>query len=373
LPQRPIAERADFRKDLKEQAAFILQDENELEVANYLIDSLNDSGMLDQNLEGITDDYSFKMHKVVEPSELEKARRVIRDLEPGGVGCFTIKEFLLYQLGKMNTKRPDVRAAICLLEKHFDNFNYRNTEKISTLMGIDEDELQIVLQLIRTCKPKPITETDPTSTHATIIPDFIIRQDGDAFEITLYRQRSATLFVNRSISPFQTGDKAAQQYMKSKFNSAQWFVDAIKQREGTMQKVMRVVVELQHDYFVNGDIEHLKPMILKNVADKTGVDISTISRITCNKYADTHFGTIRLKDLFSEGIENEQGENISNRVIQSAIETVVKGEDKKSPLTDQQLVTVLSMKGFNIARRTVAKYREQLRIPAVQLRAMWVS
>ena len=161
--------------------------------------------------------------------------------------------------------------------------------------------------------------------------------------------------------------------MKSKLNSAQWFVDAIKQREGTMQKVMRVIVELQREYFMNGDIEHLKPMILKNVANKTGVDISTISRITCNKYADTHFGTIRLKDLFSEGIENEQGENISNRVIQSAIEEVVKNEDKKNPLTDQQLVTALSMKGFNIARRTVVKYREQLRISAVQLRAMWVA
>jgi RNA polymerase sigma-54 factor len=377
MPQRPIAELYDFRKDLKEQIRFIIKDQPEVDLADYLIDSLNESGMLEQNLEALTDDYSFKKHQIIEPGQIEKIRSIIKEIEPGGVGCFTIKEFLLFQLSKMNTSRPDVMKAICLLEKHFENLTYRNTEKITELLQLDEDELQIVLQLIRTCKPKPLTELDTTASFATVIPDFIVREDGDGFEISLYRQRSATLFINQSMSKMITkqngADKGAQQYLKSKLNSAQWFVDAIKQRENTMQKVMRVIVELQQEYFRNGDIAQLKPMILKNVADRTSVDISTVSRITCNKYADTHFGTIRLKDLFSEGIENEQGENISNRVIQSAIEDVVRSEDKKSPLTDQQLVTVLSMKGFNIARRTVAKYREQLRIPAVQLRAMWVS
>ena len=283
----------------------------------------------------------------------------------------------MYQLNKMNASHPDVIKAICLLEKHFDNLTYRNPEKIAYLLNIEEDELQIVLRLIRTCKPKPVTETDSTSTHATVIPDFIIRREGERFEISLYRQRSATLFINQSMAAItgrQSGhDKGAQQYMKSKLNAAQWFVDAIKQREGTMQKVMRVIVELQQGYFVDGDIDQLKPMILKNVSDKTGVDISTISRITCNKYADTHFGTILLKDLFSEGIQNDRGENISNRVIQSAIEEVVRNEDKKNLLTDQQLVGILSGKGFHIARRTVAKYREQLKIPAAQLRALWAS
>ena len=377
LPQRPITEQYDFRKDLKEQIAFVLKTEPELDLAYYLIDSVNESGMLEQTLEALTDDYSFRKYRNVDTEEIEKIRNVLKEQTPGGIGCFTIKEFLLFQLYKMNTKRPDVKKAICLLEKHFDNFTHKNSEKISDLLNLEEDELQIVLQLIRTCKPKPVTETDATSTHATIIPDFIIRQDGDGFEISLYRQRSATLFVNQSMKAMigkQNGaDKGAQQYMKSKLSAAQWFVDAIKQREGTMQKVMRVIVELQRPYFVNGEVEHLKPMILKNVADKTGVDISTISRITCNKYADTHFGTVLLKDLFSEGIENVLGESISNRVIQSAIAEMVKNEDKKNLLTDQQLVTVLSTKGFNIARRTVAKYREQLRIPAAQLRAIWVS
>ncbi len=377
LPQRPIVERDNFRIDLKEQITFVLQSEKDIQLANYLIDSLNDSGMLEQKPEALADDYSFKTYSVVDPEEIERIRLVIRELEPGGFGCLTLKEFLLYQLNNMNSKRPDVKKAIYLLEQHFDNFAHKHSEQIADLLGIDEKELQIVLRLIRTCKSKPNTETDTTSTHATVIPDFIIRREGETLEISLYHQRSATLFINHSMATLASqkngSSKQANQYMKSMMSSAQWFVDAIKQREGTMQKVMRVITELQRAYFMDGDIELLKPMILKNVSDKTGVAISTISRITCNKYADTHFGIIRLKDLFSEGIENQLGENISNRVIQSAIEEVVKNEDKRNPLADQELVRVLSVKGFSIARRTVAKYREQLRIPAAQQRTLWVS
>ena len=377
IPDRPILERPDFRKDLREQLTFLLKSEGEIKLANYLINSVNESGMLEQSLDELTDDYSFKQSCLIESAEIERIRSIVKELEPGGIGCFSIKEFLLFQLNKMNTKRPDVKKAICLLQNHIDNFTHRNSEQIASLLQIDQDELQIVLEVIRTCRCKPVTETDSNGTHATVIPDFIVRLDGDVFDISLYHQRSATLFINQSMSTRigkqNGGNSSERQYMKSKLNSAQWFVDAIKQRECTMQKVMRVIVDLQRAYFMNGDVECLKPMILKQVADRTGVDISTISRITCNKYADTHIGTIRLKDLFSEGIENELGENISNRVIQSALQDVVRNEDKKNPLADQELVTVLSMKGFNIARRTVAKYREQLRIPAAQLRSMWVS
>jgi RNA polymerase sigma-54 factor len=376
LPQRPISERYDFRYDLKEQAAIIFKTETELDLAFYLIDSVNECGLLEQSLDVLADDYSFKKYSVIELSSLEKIRSVVKELEPGGVGCFTIKEFLIFQLQKMNAKRPDVKKAICLLENHIDSFSFKNTESIAKLLQIDEDEFQIVLQLIRTCKSKPITETDSTSTHATVIPDFIVRCARDIFEISLYRQRSSSLFINQSIpvGTLKSGHSDnSNQYLKSKLNSARWFVDAIKQREETMQKVIRAIVELQHDYFLNGDIHYLKPMILKNVADRIGADISTVSRITCNKYADTHFGIIHLKELFSEGLQNKSGENISNRVIQSAMEEVVRNEDKKNPLSDHQLVALLSEMGFNLARRTVAKYRDQLRIPPAQLRAMWSS
>jgi RNA polymerase sigma-54 factor len=168
-----------------------------------------------------------------------------------------------------------------------------------------------------------------------------------------------------------TTDKSAVQYIKNKLQSAQWFIHAVQQREATMLKIMRSVVELQFDYFITGDINQLKPMILKNVAEMVGVDISTVSRITCNKYAETPFGLILLKDLFTEGIANQKGQVISNKVIQSAIEEVIENEDKHNPYTDQQLVKILSQKGFSVARRTVAKYREQLQIPVSHVRGLW--
>ncbi|HTJ50932.1 MAG TPA: RNA polymerase factor sigma-54 [Cyclobacteriaceae bacterium] len=372
LPQLPISEPYNFRKDLKEQVRFTFEKRQQIEIADYLIDSLNESGMLDQSLEEITDDYSFRRLKAIDASEVARVRNMLKELAPGGVGCFTIREYLLFQLNKLAAKSPVVKKAILLLEKFPVDFNFRDTEKLTRVLNIDNHELNIVLQIIRNCKLKPITEIDSFGVNGTIIPDFIIRRNEDGFEISLYHQRSATLFINNamanSINKQNTLDKRALQYLKGKLSSAQWFVDAIRQREITMQKVMRVIIELQFEYFKNGEISALKPMILKNITDHSGVDISTVSRITCNKYADTHFGIVCLKDLFSEGIENAEGKSVSNRVIQSAIAELVKNEDKKKQFTDRQLVTLLSAKGYSIARRTVAKYREQLRIPAAQYR-----
>jgi RNA polymerase sigma-54 factor len=377
MPQRPISEMYDFRKDLKEQIRVCLKNERDIMIATYLIDSLNDEGMLEQNTVSLSDDISFNRNMLVDPSELERMREVLKQLEPVGIGCTSIKEFLLLQLHRMDPSKDMVKKAIRLLEENFEDLAHRNIEKAAANLDVEENELREILQLIRSCKMKPLAESSAYTSNATIIPDFIITNEGDGFEISLYRQRSSSLFVNQSflkiLSNQKQNDKGAVQYLKSKINAAQWFVSAIKQRETTMLTVMNVIVDLQRAYFMEGDIRLLKPMILKNVADRAGVDISTVSRITCNKYADTHFGTILLKDLFSEGIENEQGEVISNRVIQTAIEEVVENEDKKNPYTDQQLVVILSMKGFNIARRTVAKYREQLQIPVAQMRALWAS
>jgi RNA polymerase sigma-54 factor len=377
IPQRPISELYDFRKDLKEQIRLCLKDDRDIMIAEYLIDCLNDEGILEQDMISLADDISFNRHMLVEPMEMERVRGILKQLEPFGIGCTTIKEFLLLQLHRMDQTKPHVKKAIRLLEEHFDDLAHRNVEKAAANLQVEENELRSILQLIGSCKMKPLTESFTPASNATIIPDFIIINDGDNFEISLYRQRSSTLFINQSflkiLSTQKQTDKGTVQYLKSKINSAQWFVNAIKQRETTMLTVMKVIVDLQFAYFKEGDIRLLKPMILKNVADRAGVDISTVSRITCNKYADTPFGTILLKDLFSEGIENEQGEVISNRVIQTAIEEVVENEDKKNPYTDQQLVAILSLKGFNIARRTVAKYREQLQIPVAQMRALWAS
>jgi RNA polymerase sigma-54 factor len=372
LPQQPITARFDFRVDLKEQLQYCLKDEKDLALGEYLIDTLNESGMYEQCLEDICDDYSFRTLSNIDAQNVERIREVIKEIEPGGIGCYSIQEFLLFQLAG----RTDVEAcnAVAFIKNFFTVTTPRNPDKISEQLQINPAALQRALRLIRTLRLKPLNDNDLSGANPTVIPDFIIRKDGDQFDISLYHQRSSTLFVSRSLS-VKESDKnpATSVYVKNKINSANWFVDAIKQRESTMQKVMNVIVELQRNYFQEGDIAELRPMILKNVSDRTGVDIATISRITCNKYADTHFGMILLKDLFSEGIENEKGEYVSNRVIQSAIREIVCEEDKRHQLTDQQLVTILSARGFAIARRTVAKYREQMRIPAAQMRSLLVS
>jgi RNA polymerase sigma-54 factor len=375
LPQRPIPEYLDFRKDLKEQVRVLLADPMQLMIAEYLIDSLSDDGMLEQDMSSIADDISFQKNKVIAAAEIEYVRRQLLRLEPMGIGCTSIKEFLLLQLRQRDQADKKTQLAIQLLEKNFGDLAHRNMEKIASQLNINESELRGILKLISTCQLKPLAESSGPPQRDAIVLDFVVTQNNDIIEVSLYRQRSSTLFINNSLSAMVTngkcGDKGTLQYLKSKLSSAQWFVSAIKQRETTMLNVMKAIVRFQKDYFKDGDIRLLKPMILKDIADEVGVDISTASRITCNKYADTHFGTTLLKDLFSKGIENERGEAISNRVIQKAIEDVVEGENKQKPYTDQQLVAVLAEKGFNIARRTVAKYREQRQIPVMQVRALW--
>jgi RNA polymerase sigma-54 factor len=372
--QRPIAEVHDFRKALKQQFCIHIKDTKELIIAEFLIDSLNEDGLLEQEASAIADDISFQNNMVVEADEIESVRLRLIQVEPGGMGCRTMKEFLLFQLERME-KTTSVVNAISLLKDHFHDLSRRNMEKIASKIQISEDELRDVIKLISSCKMKPYVESETATVAPQVIPDFIITEVHGKLEVSLYRQHSSTLFISQSLTKMldkeKTADKSTVQYLKSKLNSAQWFVDAIKQRETTMLKIMRELVKFQADYFKDGDISLLKPMILKNIAERVGMDISTVSRITCNKYADTPFGTILLKSLFSEGVENEQGEMISNRVIQTAIKEVVKSEDKHAPYTDQQLVSILSSKGFDIARRTVSKYREHLQIPIAQRRAAW--
>ena len=376
IPNVPVAESFDFRKDLKEQLRLISSNENEIAVADFLIDSLNDSGMLDQELERIAEDLSFKNKIWVETDDLEKVLLKIQELEPVGVGARNTRECLLLQLNKMNRKRPDVQLAILLLKNHFTDLHSRNMDKIRSHLKIDEDELKIILQLISSLRMKPVLDNVTPGFNQNIIPDFVVTQTGDQIDVQLYRSCTGSFHINSSWREMaehvsDKNDKATVQYLKSKLQSAQWFINAVQQRESTMLKIMKAMVKLQHDYFVTGDINMLQPMILRNVAEMVGVDISTVSRITCNKYVDTPFGMLLLKNLFTEGITNQHGQVISNRVIQCAIEEVIENENKKCPYTDQQLVAILSEKGFSVARRTVAKYREQMQIPVSHLRSLW--
>ena len=378
LPERPLVGSYDYRKALKEQYKLTSDDEREIELAEVIIDSLNDSGLMEQNLEALAEDISFKQNKWVEASSIEMILEKVQQLEPVGIGARSIKECLLIQLYRLNIKRPDVKMAIRLLEEHFTDLHNRNMDKIKLHLSIDDEELKIVLRLVASLKMRPVCELqEGVNINQNILPDFIVTRNGDTIDVALYRNRSESLSINSSWKEMAennakvTTDKSAVQYIKNKLQSAQWFIHAVQQRESTMLKIMRAIVQMQYDYFITGDINQLKPMILKNIAEMVGVDISTVSRITCNKYAESPFGLLLLKDLFTEGIANQTGQVISNKVIQSAIEEVIESEDKHNPYTDQQLVKILSQKGFSVARRTVAKYREQLQIPVSHVRGLW--
>ncbi len=378
LPERPIVNQFDYRKALKEQFKLSCDDETEIMLAEFVIDSFNDNGIMEQCPDDLAEDISFRMNKWIEADQIVEIIKKIQELEPVGVGARSIRECLLIQLCRMNTKRPDVKMAIKLLENHFTDLHNRNMDKIKSHLKIDDEEMKIVLKLIASLKMKPICEEQESLVaNQNILPDFIVNRNGDDIDVQLYRHRSESLNINSTWKQMadcntqMNTDKSAVQYLKNKLQSAQWFIHAVQQREATMLKIMKAIVKIQYEYFLTGDINVLKPMILKNVAEMVGVDISTVSRITCNKYAETPFGLILLKDLFTEGIANEKGEVISNRVIQSAIEEVIQNEDKHNPYTDQQLVTILSQKGFSVARRTVAKYREQLQIPVSHVRSLW--
>jgi RNA polymerase sigma-54 factor len=378
IPNVPIKAFSDFREGLKEQIRYEGLADKQLKLADYIIDCINCNGFLLQDLEDMADDLSFKQGVIVEASELQEVVKYIQGLDPVGIGAKNTRECLLLQLNNFKKKGPDVKMAIRLLEDYYSELSHRNMDKIMEALLIDEEELKIVLRLLASLKLKPILEENEGSgVNNNIIPDFIlIINDEGNIEVNLYRSRSSSLYINQSLmeNVQQTGanrDKSTTQYFKSKLSSAQWFVNAIKQRESTMMQIMKAIVDLQRNYFLSGEVSLLKPMILKNIADKVGVDISTVSRVTSNKYVDTPFGIILLKNLFTEGIINKEGEVISNRVIQSAIEGVIEKEDKLNPYTDQQLVAILANKGINVARRTIAKYREQLQIPVAQLRRMW--
>lgn len=372
--EKPLIEVEDFRQELKNQLVLQNLPELEIEVGEFIIDSLTDEGFLEFSCENLADDYSMKFSKWVEAEAVQKMINIIQQLEPVGVASANIKACLTVQLKRMQ-QSPDVKLGLKILEHYYTELMHRNFEKIINELKIDEDDLKDIFHLLSTLKLKPVAASNGTPQTETILPDFILTQDEDGIHVALARERSSKLCISSSWKKMvydtekSHTDNRSKQYLKSKLNAAEWFVNAIRQRETTMLRVMEAIARLQQGYFQEGDITKLKPMILKNVADMVGVDISTVSRITCNKYVQTHFGNVLLKSLFTEGIANHKGEVVSNKVIQKTIQEVIQDEDKKCPYSDQQLVKVLAKRGFEIARRTVTKYREQLHIPAAQMRA----
>lgn len=369
---RQVAYQTNFKEDAKQQLHALLLDDYTVELAEYIIDSLNDKGLLDNTLEELCDDLSFKKKKWIEVTDLQKALDVLRYIEPVGLGARDIRECLLIQLSRHQDCQL-ASQAYRLIDEYYEDILKHKFEKICHDLQVDNNHLKGILRYIGRFNFYPINQQSSLEHKNTIIPDFLIAYNNGSIQVNLNSRKADSLYVNQALYNQMrdlSKEKTARAYAKSKIQSAKWFVDAVKQRETTMMSIMECIVDFQKEYFIDGDISNLKPMVLKDIATLSNHDISTVSRITSSRYADTHFGIIHLKSLFSESLSTQEGENISNKVIQSIIRDTIEAEDKNNPYTDQAVTTLLQKQGYKIARRTVTKYRELMNIPIAQIRSI---
>ncbi len=372
LYSRPMVEYISFRDELKQQVHYLKLNERQQLVADFILDSLDEDGFLRRDCDVIADDISFANSLFIDTEEVEQMLKVIQQLDPPGIAASDLRESLLIQLLRLEKQNEVWQFAVNIITDCFDELGSRNYDKIMRIQSIDEEILKKVIQLITTLNPKPASGLrNDAIVNESIKPDFMLWYgDNGDIEVQLTWGNSPALRLSKVFTEMvgTKKDKATNQFIKNKMNSAKWFIDAIKQRENTMLNTLKAIAKLQYDYFQTGDIKKLRPMILKDVAEIIEMDISTVSRVTTNKYVQSPFGIILLKDLFTEGVTNEDGTEVSNREIQEAIREIVEVEDKRHPYNDQQITDMLSAKGYSVARRTVAKYREQLSIPTARLR-----
>lgn len=366
-----------FTQSLQDQLGYRNLTEHQYAVASFIIGSLDDDGYLRRSLDTLVDDLSFRAGIMSDEEEVEQLLKVIQEFEPAGVGARNLQECLLLQM-KGKKKSPEVDNAIKILKHHFNEFSNKHYQKIMNRMGISHDELKAAMSKILKLNPAPGGQIDDTYNDQAqqIIPDFTLEYRDGKLILSMPRYSIPELKVNRKYAELlmeaanssEREKKEAATFVKKKLDSAKWFVEAIKQRHNTLQSTMQAIVDYQEEYFVDGDETNLKPMVLKDIAERTGFDISTISRVVNSKYIETHFGIYSLKYFFSEGLENQEGEEVSTRELKKALLECVGTENKSKPLTDDELVDVMSQRGYKVARRTIAKYRDQLGIPKARLR-----
>jgi len=363
-----LVEMTSWRQELKEQFHLMPLTERQQVLADFVVDSLSDEGYLSYTAEALTDDVSFTIGLYVEEAEVEEIVQILRKMDPPGLGASNLQDCLLMQLERRQDEKTQIAAD--LVKKRFEDLASRNYEKLMRLSNLSFEELKEALALIATLNPQPVmgSQTGALIVKDNIVPDYIVTVEGDIVDVELNNKRIPPLIINKSYAHEVGGSRAANTYVNSKLNAANWLIEAIQQRENTMLKSMRTIVKLQSDYFRTGDVRMLKPMVLRDIAERIQMDVSTISRVTSGKYAQTPFGIIHLKDLFTEGLMTNTGEEVSNRQIQLTLADLVFKEDKHNPFNDFQLAEMLAELGYPVARRTVAKYREQMDIPTATLR-----
>ena len=379
----PFASGSSFQENLRQQIDLRNLTEKQKILAYTIIGNLDDDGYLRRELINMMDDLAFSQNIITNERELEAVLREVQQLDPPGVAARSLQECLVLQLSRKDTSNPDISLAIEVLSNHFEAFTKKHYDRIEKKLNLEPDDLKGAVDEIVRLNPKPGNSMRESSRGAQqIIPDFVITNDDDTLQLSLNARNAPELRVSRQYQEMlQTyahagknggkpdkKQKDAVLFVKHKIDSAKWFIDAIKQRQNTLLGTMETIMNFQRDYFLTGDETKLRPMILKDIAEIVGLDISTISRVANSKYVQTPFGTFLLKSLFSESLSTDTGEEVSTREVKKILQDSIEAENKRRPLTDDRLAKLLKDKGYNIARRTVAKYREQLNIPVARLR-----
>ncbi len=369
--------RQSFTQSLMNQLGFRNLSEHEHAVASFIIGSLDEDGYLRRDIESLVDDIAFRAGISTSTDEVERMLQIVQEFEPTGVGARSLQECLLLQLQNCN-QTEDVINAERILEEEFSEFTNKHFAKIMTRLGLDEAKLKAAMARIVKLNPAPGGDVDDSYSDQAqqIVPDFVLEEQDGRLSFYMPRFNIPELRVNKRYADMlleakgsgERAQKEAATFVKQKLESAKWFVEALKQRQNTLQKTMQAILDYQTDFFIEGDDACLRPMVLKDIAEKTGFDISTISRVVNSKYIETHFGIYPLKYFFSEGMENSEGEEVSTKELKKALQECVDNEDKRKPLTDEQLVVEMNKRGYKVARRTIAKYRSQLKIPLARWR-----
>ncbi|PQB05196.1 RNA polymerase factor sigma-54 [Aureitalea marina] len=376
--QTPYASGTSFNQYLLGQLRTYRLDDQETDIARFLVGSVDESGYIRREMDDIVDDLAFTQNIYTDVETVEKVLEKVQELDPAGVGARDLQECLSIQLQR-KAANPEVDLAQRIVDEAFDQFSKKHYKKLMSKFDISEDELRSAIQEIEGLNPKPGgAYSGNTRIVEHVVPDFTIRIVDGQLELTLNGRNAPELHVSREYSDMLKGYKDAKEktksqkdavlFIKQKLDAAKWFIDAIKQRQQTLYVTMNAIMHHQEEYFLTGDERKLKPMILKDIADKINMDVSTVSRVANSKYVDTPYGTKLIKEFFSESMTNVEGEEVSTREIKKILEITIAEEDKRKPLTDDKLAQILKEKGYPIARRTVAKYREQLDLPVARLR-----
>ena len=375
----PLSGETSFQEKLSEQLHLINLDDVQFLIADVLIGNLDESGYLSRNLDALVDDLAFSLNIETTEAEIEVVLLLLQSLDPAGIGARNLRECLLIQINRRQDKSLSRQRAKTILELYFEEFTKKHYEKIAKKLAITDAELKQSIDEILKLNPKPGGSTkESAKNHQQIIPDFILVENEGALELSLNSRNAPELKISKEyqnmLRSYSEGaktskaDKQAVTFVKHKLDSALWFIDAIKQRQQTLLLTMNAIMQYQEAFFLAGDDTKLRPMILKDIAEIITLDISTVSRVANSKYVQTNFGVFPLKYFFSESLSTDSGEEVSTREVKQILLDVIENEDKRNPLPDEKLMALLNDKGYNIARRTVAKYREQLNLPVARMR-----